>query len=228
MLTTLPPKLRAWFASLTSPSATHASGMLILLGILVAVTEAHSAQGQDEPIRMHHPKVSRSPSQPGDEDTEGLSGAEVEPMSNQEMLKYVAMGMVVSQTLIRLLQYISNRRDAAAAAARKRDEDSQTAPRRSKRAGGLTFNALEGLDEEEQRKRRAEHLAALGDKADLLPSDSDDDDYEESDSGSSESDDESEGVESEDEEERMDETMGNDNEGEPRRRVLYAGEEIEG
>ncbi|KAK3820454.1 MAG: hypothetical protein J3Q66DRAFT_337212 [Benniella sp.] len=226
MLTTLPPKLRAWFASLTSPSATHASGMLILLGILVAVTEANSAQVQDESIHMHHPKVSRSPSQPGDEDTEGLSGAEVEPMSNQEMLKYVAMGMVVSQTLIRLLQYISNRRDAAAA--RKRDEDSQAAPRRSKRAGGLTFNALEGLDEEEQKKRRAEHLAALGDKADLLPSDSDDDDYEESDSGSSESDDESEGVDSEVEEERMDETMGNDNEGEPRRRVLYAGEEIEG
>lgn len=230
MFASLPPKLRAWIASLTSPSATHASGMLILLGILAALTEA---QGHQEPIRVHSSKGSRSSSGSGyattdyaDDDTaadqdDSLLGAEAQAMTNQEMLYYVAMGMLVSQGLIRLLGFISNRRDAQAAAAAAA-ADMNNDVRRSKR--GLTLNALEELDEEAKR-RKADYLAALGDKAELIPSDSDDGDYEENETDESESEDEGdllEESENEPEEEQpLMDTVESENEGR-RRRVIYA------
>lgn len=192
--------------------------MLILLGILVAVTEAHSEQGQQEPILVHHPKVTRSSSSHLDDDSGAVgvegSGAEAKAVSNQDMLYYVAIGMLVSQGLIRLLTFISNRREAAAAAAAGKNDGS----RRGRR--GPSLNDLE-MDEE-AKKRKEEYLAALSNNAELLPSDSDDDDYEE-DSGSSSSDNASDLDDSDADpaEETVEDSIDNDNEG-PRRRVIYA------
>ncbi|KAG0360670.1 hypothetical protein BC939DRAFT_463379 [Gamsiella multidivaricata] len=195
------PKLRSWLASVASPSSTHASGMLILLGILAAVTEA----SVKEPIRVHHPKVhpassSRLPSEGTAEE------AEAKALNSQEMLYYVAMGMLVSQGLIRLLTFISNRREAAATGAAKKDDDLRR---------GKNSNGDDDLDDLEEKRRRAEHLAALGDNASLLGSDSEDEDYEEESESESESEDEEEEDESE-----------NESEIESRRHVLIAGDAV--
>ncbi|KAG0285879.1 hypothetical protein BGZ98_005297, partial [Dissophora globulifera] len=183
MLNAVYPKLRSWIASATSPSTTHASGMLILLGILAAVTDAHSVK---EPIRVHHPKVS-SPSSSSDEEP----AAEAQPMSNKDMLYYVAMGMLVSQGLIRLLTFIVNRREAAKQNANKDNKG------KGKKSSGLSLNALEDLDPETLKKRRAEHLATLDHNAELLGSDTEDDDYEGGSDSESESESEDEDVEEE-------------------------------
>ncbi|KAF9434830.1 hypothetical protein BGZ76_007340 [Entomortierella beljakovae] len=181
MFTAAYPKLRSWFNSVTSPSTTHASSMLIILGILAAVTDAQNAE---EPIRVHHPKVSSSKSNSAGEAT---TQDEAKAYNNQDMIYYIAMGMLVSQGLIRLLTYISNRREAAALAAAKKDDDLLN---KGKGKKGLSLNALEevDMDDEAIKRRRSEHLAALGKDATLLESDSDDDDYEESDDSESESD----------------------------------------
>ncbi|KAF9102910.1 hypothetical protein BGX27_010814, partial [Mortierella sp. AM989] len=184
MFTAVYPKLRSWFASITSPSTTHASGMLIILGILAAVTDAQSVK---EPIQARHPKGPSSSNPNSDSATE-------EKTNNQDMLYYIAMGMLASQGLIRLVTYISNRREAAALAAQKKDDDLSTNKGKGKK-DGLSLNALDELemDEEAIKRRRSEHLASLGVNATLLESDSEDDDYEESVGESeSDSDDESE------------------------------------
>ncbi|KAI1315511.1 hypothetical protein EDD11_000692 [Mortierella claussenii] len=224
MIAAVSQKVRSWFASITSPSATHASGMLILLGILAAVTEASGK----EPIRVHHPKVS-SASQAAAGSAAGAGGAaledeaEVKTLNNQEMLYYVAMGMLVSQGLIRLITFISSRREAAALAARKKDDDllereegSKRNKGKSKKTGGLSLNALEDLDEEALRKRRQEHLAALGDNASLLGSDSEDEDYEESEEESE--------SESEEEDDFNEDESETESDIERRRRVLATGD----
>ncbi|KAF9178849.1 hypothetical protein BGZ51_007425 [Haplosporangium sp. Z 767] len=198
------PKIRSWVASITSPSSTHASGMLIILGILAAVTEAQSVK---EPIRVHHPKVSTRSSDHADPSAspseEHQTAPEALPLNNQEMLYYVAMGMLVSQGLIRFVTYISNRRAAAALAAHKKNDDltgdddnSNTNSKARKAHGGLSINAFEDLDEEAIQKRR-EHLATLNDNASLLGSDSEDEDYEQSE-GEESSSDEDESDEDED------------------------------
>ncbi|KAF8978747.1 hypothetical protein BGZ46_006188 [Entomortierella lignicola] len=193
MFATAYPKLRSWFASITSPSTTHASSMLIILGILAAVTDAQSVK---EPIRARNPS-----SKPQDD----LPVAE-EKTSQQDMIYYIAMGMLVSQGLIRLITFITNRREAAALAAQKKDDDLLTNNdiKRKGKKSELSLNALDDidLDEEAIRKRRSEHLAALGTNATLLESDSEDDDYEESEEdGDSESESELEEDEESEEEE---------------------------
>ncbi|KAF9918014.1 hypothetical protein BX616_010598 [Lobosporangium transversale] len=202
MIATTSQKLRSWFASITSPSATHASGMLILVAILAAVTEAHAdsvAAGSERTIYSHHhPKDSSSSNQASDAHSRDLpfkseeQEAETKALNNQDMLYYVALGMLVSQGLIRLITFISNRREAAA---RKEDNGSE----KKSRKDDLSLNALEDLDEETLKRRRQEHLATLAQQAPLLGSDSEDEDYEE---GTSESESESE--------EDIDEDVSND------------------
>ncbi|KAG0252759.1 hypothetical protein BG011_006818 [Mortierella polycephala] len=230
------PKVRSWVASITSPSSTHASGMLIILGILAAVTEAQSVK---EPIRVHHPKVSARPSDHADpsasspsKEHEHQSSPEALPLNNQEMLYYVAMGMLVSQGLIRFVTYISNRRTAAAAqAAHKKnddlagdddgdDENTNTNNKARKARGGLSINAFEDLDEEAIQKRK-EHLAALNDNASLLGSDSEDEDYEQSEGEETSSDEEDL---DEDEDDVLLEEPGVEGELERRRNVPAAGD----
>ncbi|KAG9320872.1 hypothetical protein KVV02_000066 [Mortierella alpina] len=248
-LTAVYAKVRSWAASITSPSSTHASGMLIILGILAAVTDAQSVK---EPIRVHHPKVASSRSQAaaasdpnaaGSSDKLGANhegGADAQQINSQEMMYYLAMGMLVSQGLIRLITFISNRREAAALAAQKKnddllqddtnneDNDSATAGAKKTKRKGLSLNALEDLDEEMLKQKRKEHLAALGDNASLLGSDSEDDDYEQSDEeSSSEEELEEEEEESEEDEEAVEDSES-EGEIERRRRVLAAGDaEIE-
>ncbi|KAF9999154.1 hypothetical protein BGZ80_011696 [Entomortierella chlamydospora] len=188
MFATAYPKLRSWLASITSPSTTHASGMLIILGILAAVADAESVK---EPIAARNPKSSSSNPTAG-QTTESNPN---EKSGNQDMIYQLALGMLVSQGLIRLITYISNRREAAALAAQKKDDDllnnttNGDKKGKGKESGGLSLNALDemDLDEEAIRKRRSEHLASLSNNATLLESDSEDEDYEES-----EGDDESE------------------------------------
>ncbi|KAG0030867.1 hypothetical protein BGZ81_002084 [Podila clonocystis] len=209
-------KVASWVASVTSPSATHASGMLILFGLLAATTDAQVVK--DSSSSPHHPDAKDPSSAEGD--------AEDKP-ANQDMLYYIAMGMLVSQGLIRLITWISERREKAAEAARKKDDDLAIQDKKSKRAkkNGLTLDAFEGLDEEALLKRQQD-LAALGETASLLGSDSEDDDYEESEEESSEEEEEEE-EDSEEEEEEEDESES-ESEIERRRRVLAAGEaEIE-
>ncbi|KAF9286488.1 hypothetical protein BGZ68_002856 [Mortierella alpina] len=238
-LTAVYAKVRSWAASITSPSSTHASGMLIILGILAAVTDAQSVK---EPIRVHHPKVASRSNGAAAADKLGANqdgGADAKQINHQEMMYYLAMGMLVSQGLIRLVTFISNRREAAALAARKKDddllqdndEDDTNDSAKKNRRKGLSLNALEDLDEEILKQKRREHLAALGDNASLLGSDSEDDDYEQSDEESS-SEEELEDEEEEEDESEEDEIAGEDSESEGeierRRRVLAAGDaEIE-
>ncbi|KAG0015059.1 hypothetical protein BGZ82_001541 [Podila clonocystis] len=210
-------KVASWVASVTSPSATHASGMLILFGLLAATTDAQVVK--DSSSSPHHPDAKDPSSAEGD--------AEDKP-ANQDMLYYIAMGMLVSQGLIRLITWISDRREKAAEAARKKDDDLAIQDKKSKRAkkNGLTLDAFEGLDEEALLKRQQD-LAALGETASLLGSDSEDDDYEESEEESSEEEEEEEEDSEEEEEEEEDESES-EGEIERRRRVLAAGEaEIE-
>lgn len=210
-------KVASWVASVTSPSATHASGMLILFGLLAATTDAQVVK--DSSSSPHHPDA-KDPSS----STEG--DAEVKPVNQQDMLYYIAMGMLVSQGLIRLLTWISERRERAAEAARKKNDDLEGDAKKSKRTKkGLTLDAFEGLDEEALLKRKQD-LAALGETASLLGSDSEDDDYEESEEESSEEEEEEE--DSEEEEEEDEDDSESEGEIERRRRVLAAGEaEIE-
>ncbi|KAG0211476.1 hypothetical protein BGX28_007837 [Mortierella sp. GBA30] len=220
------PKVRSWLASVASPSSTHASGMLIILGILAAVTDAESVK---EPIRVHHPKVSSS--RPGQEKRGTTDeGADAKQINNQEMLYYVAMGMLVSQGLIRLITFISSRREAAALARQKKDDDLLLdTSNGKKKKSGLSLNALEDLDEETLKQKRREHLATLGDNATLLESDSEDEDYEQTDEEESSSEEEEEEeIEEEEEEEEVEEEEESEGEIERRRRVLAEGDaEIE-
>ncbi|KAF9347350.1 hypothetical protein BGX26_001162 [Mortierella sp. AD094] len=179
MFATAYPKLRSWFASITSPSTTHASGMLIILGILAAVTDAQSVK---EPITAQNPKSPSSSNPTAGQATETNPN---EKSGNQDMIYQLALGMLVSQGLIRLISYISNRREAAALAAQKKDDDLLNNNNNKKGKGkksGLSLNALDemDLDEEAIKKRRSEHLASLSNNATLLESDSEDEDYEES------------------------------------------------
>ncbi|KAF9098734.1 hypothetical protein BGX29_007470 [Mortierella sp. GBA35] len=182
------PKVRSWISTATSPSTTHASGMLIILGILAAVTDA-----QKPAAASHHdaPKAS-SPK-------DGSTGTSAQDsQQNQDMLYYLALGMLVSQGLIRLFGYISSRREAAAVAARKKDDDLV-------------------------REKRKADLQTLADSTSpLLGSDTEDDDYEEESESESESDDE----ELEESEEEEDEEVDSESETEiqRRRRVLAAGD----
>ncbi|CAO3574550.1 unnamed protein product [Mortierella alpina] len=249
-LTAVYAKVRSWATSIASPSSTHASGMLIILGILAAVTDAQSAK--EEPIRVHHPKVasSRHPPAPGSGASAAASsssseklganhdgGADAQQINSQEMMYYLAMGMSVSQGLIRLITFISNRREAAALAARKKNDDllqensdnddSHNSSAKKIKRKGLSLNALEDLDEETLKQKRMEHLATLGDNASLLGSDSEDDDYEQSDEeSSSEEELEEEEEESEEEEEEAVEDSESEGEMERRRRVLAAGDAV--
>ncbi|KAF8931302.1 hypothetical protein BGZ52_012896 [Haplosporangium bisporale] len=164
-------KVASWVASVTSPSATHASGMLILFGLLAATTDAQVVK--DSSSSPHHPDAK-------DPSSSTESEAEVKPVNQQDMLYYIAMGMLVSQGLIRLFTWISERRERAAEAALKKNDGVEGDAKKSKRTKkGLTLDAFEGLDEEALLKRKQD-LAALGETASLLGSDSEDDDYEES------------------------------------------------
>ncbi|KAF9959903.1 hypothetical protein BGZ72_008555 [Mortierella alpina] len=249
-LTAVYAKVRSWAASITSPSSTHASGMLIILGILAAVTDAQSIK---EPIRVHHPKVASSrgshaaASDGSSSSSDKLGahpdgGADAKQINNQEMLYYLAMGMLVSQGLIRLITFISNRREAAALAAQKKNDDllqddddnedglhkENDSARKGKKTRGLSLNALEDLDDEVLKQKRREHLAALGDGASLLGSDSEDEDYEQSEEESSSEEELEEEEEDESEEEDVVEDSESEGEIERRRRVLAAGDaEIE-
>lgn len=192
--------------------------MLILFGLLAATTDAQVVK--DSSSSPHHPDA-KDPSS----STEG--DAEVKPVNQQDMLYYIAMGMLVSQGLIRLITWISERRQRAAEAALKKDDDlTEGDAKKSKRTKkGLTLDAFEGLDEETLLKRKQD-LAALGETASLLGSDSEDDDYEESEEESSEEEEEEE--DSEEEEEEDEDESESEGEIERRRRVLAAGEaEIE-
>lgn len=207
-------KISSWVQSLASPSQTHASGMLILIGIIAAATTT-DAQSVHEPVRA---KAGGASSPDASSDQQG-GEAEAKDYKNQDLIYYMAMGMLVSQGLIRLFTFISNRREAAAlAAAKKNDDLTQKKPRKK----GLSLNAFEELDEEAIKKRK-EHLATLGDKAELLGSDTEDDDYEEDSEEESESEEEGEEDESEEEEEEIEESES-ESEIERRRRVLAAGD----
>ncbi|GJJ78417.1 hypothetical protein EMPS_10776 [Entomortierella parvispora] len=214
-------KISSWVQSLASPSQTHASGMLILIGIIAAATTT-DAQSVHEPVRG-----AKAPSSPGDATSDPLSAkggdAEVKEYNNQDILYYVAMGMLVSQGLIRLITFISDRRAAAALAAAKKNDDLNASQKKSSRKkSGLTMNAFEELDEEAIQKRK-EHLATLGEKAELLGSDTEDEDYEE-DSEEEESESEEEEEEDSEEEEEDIEESESESEIERRRRVLAAGD----
>ncbi|KAF9578823.1 hypothetical protein BGW38_005194, partial [Lunasporangiospora selenospora] len=225
-------KVVTWLASITSPSSTHASSMLIILGLFATVTAAAAdtaEQAVKEPIRAHHPKISASSeaSDAGKQSTQ--DGHEVKQLNNQDMIYYVAMGMLCSQGLIRLFSWLSSRRETAAVAARKKDDDlaQGTGTATKRRNGGLSLNALEDLEQEELLKQqRREHLASLGESAELFGSDSDDEDYEVEEEEEESSDEELES----DAEESMD-IVGaseSENEFERRRRILVAGDaEIE-
>ncbi|KAG0273396.1 hypothetical protein BGZ95_010791 [Linnemannia exigua] len=184
------PKVRSWISTATSPSTTHASGMLIILGILAAVTDAQPDSDSSSDAYDHetyHDAFSK-PAAPVKDDSK----------SQQEMLYYIAMGMLVSQGLIRLITFISNRREAAATAARKKDDD---------------------LAASEKRKADLKTLADAS--APLLGSDTEDDDYE------AESESESESEEEEEEEEDVEESevdSESETEIQRRRRVLAAGD----
>ena len=189
--------------------------MLILIGIIAAATTT-DAQSVRQPVGV---KVgSSSPESSDRQPQQGGEGAEVKEYNNQDLLYYVAMGMLVSQGLIRLITFISNRREAAALAAAKKNDDLNGGQKRRKK--GLSLNAFEDLDEETIKKRK-EHLATLGDKAELLGSDTEDEDYEEdSEESESEEEEEEEGSEEEDEED----VEESESEIERRRRVLAAGD----
>ncbi|KAF9543771.1 hypothetical protein EC957_000466 [Mortierella hygrophila] len=185
------PKVRSWISTATSPSTTHASGMLIILGILAAVTEAHPDHSSSAENTYTHddqdlpPHLRQQAAKPVDE-----------AKSQQDMIYYIALGMLVSQGLIRLFTYISNRREAAALAARKKDDDLA-------------------------REKRKADLKTLADASSpLLGSDTEDDDYEEG----SESESESESEEEVDELEESEVDSESETEIQRRRRVLAAGD----
>ncbi|KAF9150752.1 hypothetical protein BG015_007422 [Linnemannia schmuckeri] len=187
------PKVRSWISTATSPSTTHASGMLIILGILAAVTDAHPDSHDSHDNAYAHddqdlpPHLRAQAAKPVDE-----------AKSQQDMIYYIALGMLVSQGLIRLITYISNRREAAALAARKKDDDLA-------------------------REKRKADLKTLADASSpLLGSDTEDDDYEEESESESESEDEEEEVEEEEEESEVD--SESETEIQRRRRVLAAGD----
>ncbi|KAF9124862.1 hypothetical protein BGW39_007844 [Mortierella sp. 14UC] len=184
------PKVRSWISTATSPSTTHASGMLIILGILAAVTDAQPDHTDPSSEYDSHDTY-------GDAFSKPAAPVKDEAKSQQEMLYYIAMGMLVSQGIIRLITYISNRREAAATAARKKDDD---------------LAALE--------KRKADLTTLADPSAPLLGSDTEDDDYE------AESDSESESEEEEEEEEDVESEVDSESETEiqRRRRVLAAGD----
>ncbi|KAF9905214.1 hypothetical protein EC991_001917 [Linnemannia zychae] len=181
------PKVRSWISTATSPSTTHASGMLIILGILAAVTDAQS-DAVDSDAYDHDTY--------GDAFSKPVLPVKDEAKSQQEMIYYIALGMLVSQGLIRLITYISNRREAAATAARKKDDD---------------LAALE--------KRKADLKTLADASAPLLGSDTEDDDYEAESESESESEDEEEEEDVESEVDSESET-----EIQRRRRVLAAGD----
>jgi hypothetical protein len=165
--------------------------MLIILGILAAVTDAHPDSTHDHSSRHSYqddqdvpPHLRQQAAKPVDE-----------PTSQQDMIYYIALGMLVSQGLIRLITYISNRREAAALAALKKDDDLA-------------------------REKRKADLKTLADTSSpLLGSDTEDDDYEEETESESESEDEEEVDEEESEIDSESET-----EIQRRRRVLAAGD----
>ncbi|KAF8947771.1 hypothetical protein BGZ47_008013 [Haplosporangium gracile] len=157
------PKVRSWISTATSPSTTHASGMLIILGILAAVTDAHPNSHDSHDNVYSHDDQDLPPH---------LRAQAVKPVdeakSQQDMIYYIAFGMLVSQGLIRLVTYISNRREATALAARKKDDDLA-------------------------REKRKADLKTLADvSSPLLGSDTEDDDYEEESESESESEEEEE------------------------------------
>ncbi|KAG0044253.1 hypothetical protein BGZ83_010498 [Gryganskiella cystojenkinii] len=224
-------KVASWVQSLASPSQTHASGMLILIGLLAAATTATTtdAQSVHEPVHPNTPGSGAGASKPRTgAAAPGQKPTEAKESTNQEILYYVAMGMLVSQGLIRLFTYISSRREAAALAAAKKNDD-LSSNKKSRKKSGLSLNAFEDLDEESIKKRKAD-LATLGEKAELLGSDTEDEDYEESDEEESEDEDEDEEEDEseEEEEEEVGEESESEGEIERRRRVLIAGDaEIE-
>lgn len=167
--------------------------MLIILGILAAVTDAHpDHSSSNDNTYTHHddqdlpPHLRQQAAKPVDE-----------AKSQQEMIYYIALGMLVSQGLIRLITYISNRREAAALAARKKDDDLA-------------------------REKRKADLKTLADASSpLLGSDTEDDDYEEESESESESESEEE-LEEDEEESEVD--SESETEIQRRRRVLAAGD----
>ncbi|KAG0329122.1 hypothetical protein BG004_002395 [Podila humilis] len=214
-------KIASWVQSLASPSSTHASGMLILFGLLAATADAQKVK---EPASHQHQHASdNSPIQ--SEGSSSSEEAEVKPVSQQDMFYYIAMGMLVSQGLIRVYTWISERRELAAIAAAKKDDDllndANGKSKRSAKKSGLSLDAFEGLDEEALLKRQRD-LASLGETASLLGSDSEDDDYEESEEESSEEEEDEEESDSEEEEEDEEESE-TESDIERRRRVLAAG-----
>ncbi|KAF9409529.1 hypothetical protein BGZ94_001927, partial [Podila epigama] len=179
-LSALRSKVVTWIATITSPSATHASGMLILFALLAATADAQVADVQKH-VHQGNTKVPSSTLHvtPG-EGASAKGDSETPPASQQDMLYYVAMGMLVSQGLIRLLTWLSARREKATAAeARKSNGGSPVEGAHSNINGGLTLDAFNALDEDSLLKRKQD-LATLEETASLLSSDSDDEDYEES------------------------------------------------
>ncbi|KAG0373373.1 hypothetical protein BGX24_011801 [Mortierella sp. AD032] len=182
------PKVRSWISTATSPSTTHASGMLIILGILAAVTDAQPDVGSSD--SYDHETYNDAFSKPA-------APVKDESKSQQEMIYYIAMGMLVSQGIIRLVTFISKRREAAATAASKKDDD---------------------LAASEKRKADLKTLADAS--APLLGSDTEDDDYE----AESESESESEEEEEEEDVEESEVDSESETEIQRRRRVLAAGD----
>jgi hypothetical protein len=218
-------KIASWVQSLASPSQTHASGMLILIGLLAAATTATTTDAQS----VHEPVRAKDSSSPKSADGSTTAPGEIpaKEYNNQDLLYYMAMGMLVSQGIIRLITFVSSRREAAALAAAKKNDDLHVDKKGKGRRKGLSLNALEELDEETIKKRK-EHLATLGEKAELLGSDTEDDDYEEDSEEESESEEEEEEESEEEEEEVVVEESESEGEIERRRRVLITGDaEIE-
>ncbi|KAF9977136.1 hypothetical protein BGZ73_006903 [Actinomortierella ambigua] len=189
-------KALGWLSKVTSPSTTHASSMLLILGFLAASSSvnAESVVSSHHDDAVHPADASASSDEP--------LGAEAKPVDRQELFYYMAMGMLVSQGMLRLLTWYQNRREAQAAAARKKDDDYPQGP--SKEVLDFVNKDL-GSDDD----------------------DSDDDDYEEEESEESSDDDEEE--EDEDEEEEEDDIAAeneseSESELERRRRLLAVGD----
>ncbi|KAF9165395.1 hypothetical protein DFQ26_000201 [Actinomortierella ambigua] len=198
-------KVLGWLSKVASPSTTHASSMLLILGFLAASSSVNA----ESVVSSHHDDASGTvgghPMDGSASSSDEPLGAEAKPIDRQELFYYMAMGMLVSQSLLRLLTWYQNRREAQAAAAnagaRKKNDD--LSPQ------GPSKEVLDFVTKE------------LGSDDD----DSDDDDYEESEEESSDEEEEEEEEEDEEEEDAEEEEESeSESELERRRRLLAVGD----
>ncbi|KAG0235353.1 hypothetical protein BGW41_000847 [Actinomortierella wolfii] len=188
-----------WLSKVTSPSTTHASSMLLILGFLAASSSVNAesvvSSHRDDAAGAHPADVNA-----GAASSDEPLGAEAKPVDRQELFYYMAMGMLVSQGMLRLLTWYQNRREAQAAAARKKNDDLPLGPSKE---------VLDFVNQE------------LGSDDD----DSDDEDYEEDSEEESSDDEEEEDGEDEEEEDIIgEEESESETELERRRRLLAVGD----